>query len=216
MRHLFYTGGRPRTPQRDREKCLLCISLLCDQTPPADLLNLMHSVRDLETSPPRCLLLQNRITASILFQVPIRQIHLDPDPSRTDFLYLVHENRTGANAKYYTAAKEGANKWATTIKGSYTLALIHWSYLFTHPSYIWGHIQRQGWVVSCTMEILKKICIKSSSFNSTLNWHKLVLLPKKCRPALFLPIFLFLSLCYPLPWGFVRLPDESGYGMYLD
>lgn len=106
----FYKGGRPRTPQRDREKCLLCTSVLHDQAPPADLLNLMHSVRDLESSPPRCLQLQNRITASLLFQVPICRIHLDPDPSRTDYLYLVHENRTGANAKYCTAAKEGANK----------------------------------------------------------------------------------------------------------
>lgn len=141
----FYKGGRPRTPQRDREKCLLCTSVLHDQAPPADLLNLMHSVRDLESSPPRCLQLQNRITASLLFQVPICRIHLDPDPSRTDYLYLVHENRTGANAKYCTAAKEGANKWATTIKGSYTLALIHWSHLLTHPSYRVTYRDRTEW-----------------------------------------------------------------------
>lgn len=151
----FYKGGRPRTPQRGREKCLLCTSVLRDQAPPADLLNLMHSVRDLETFPPRWLQLQNRITASLLFQVPICRIHLDPDPSCADYLHLVHENRTGANAKYYTAAKEGANKWAPQLK-----ALIHCSRLLTHPSHIWGPIQRQDWVVSCTMEILKKFYIK--------------------------------------------------------
>lgn len=50
---------------------------------------------------------ENIITASLLFQVPICQIHLDSDPSRTDYLHLVHENRMGTDAKYNTGAKEG-------------------------------------------------------------------------------------------------------------
>lgn len=66
----------------------------------------------------------NIITTSFLFQVPICQIHLDSDPLRTDYLHLVHENRMGADAKYYTGTKEG-DKWATTIKGSYAGAGIH-------------------------------------------------------------------------------------------
>ena len=212
-------GGRPRVPQREREKYLLCTSVLPDQAPSVDLLNLMHSVWDLKASPSKCLQLQNRITASLLFQVPICQIHLDPDPSRTDYLHLVPENRTGAKAKYYTAAKEGSNKWAATIKHSYTLALRHWSHLLTHPSHIWGHIQRQGWEVSCTMEILKKFYIKRSSLNNTLCWHKLVLLPKSAS----LPSSCLFSCSCPcvipsleLTQTFVRLPDESGNGIYLD
>lgn len=52
---------------------------------------------------------ENIITASLLFQVPICQIHLDSDPLRTDYLHLVHENRMGTDAKYYTGAKEGDN-----------------------------------------------------------------------------------------------------------
>lgn len=50
---------------------------------------------------------ENIITASLLFQVPICQIHLDSDPLHTDYLHLVHENRMGTDAKYYTGAKEG-------------------------------------------------------------------------------------------------------------
>lgn len=50
---------------------------------------------------------ENIITASLVFQVPICQIHLRSDPLCTDYLHLVHENRVGTDAKPYTGAKEG-------------------------------------------------------------------------------------------------------------
>lgn len=106
MLHLFLKGWQPYESTKGQRAMLgLYVSITGPSTTsrPVKSYAFRKNLGNFSTKVPA---VENIITASLLFQVPICHIHLDPDPSRTDYLHLVHENRMGTDAKYYIGAKE--------------------------------------------------------------------------------------------------------------
>lgn len=102
-------------------------------------------------------------------------IRLNPDPSHTDYLHLVDENRMGANTNYCTTTEEGASNEPLWLK----------EHFYTAPSYWPIHPVCK---VSCTA-VLSHLFYSSNTEDSSYVKHQfkqcfmLALLPKTASPT---------------------------------